>query len=217
MIARLQAAMLGPTRWRPGMRRFTTHALVLGTMGLAWAQPASAQNADSDSSTICDNYKTPAQVLGGLTSDKSATALEAKTCGLQSDDRSVRAVVLQQLLRGVATMSFNIEPQAKDTEGDNVIDRMPTFSTTNIQWAKDGRSFRGNGTTNRMGDVFGQFLGESIGVTFSAVIMAAAKEGEQNTPTSCSTTLSLLKGSSQLEGILRCPGIKPRFNISMGI
>ena len=116
----------------------------------------SLARADADT---CDNYKTPTQVLAGLSSEDPVAKLGAKTCGLNSDDASLRGVLLQQLLVGLSGMSFDLAAQPKDTEGEKLVDRFPSLVVSKIQWDKDGRVFSGDRIPKHVGRVQGQFFG----------------------------------------------------------
>lgn len=165
------------------------------------------------SAETCDNYKTPAQVWAAVTSDDPVAKLQAKTCGLNSDDPAVRGLIMQQLLVGLSTMSFDVNPQPKDTSGAQTINQLPQFVVTGMTWSKDGRTFAG-GYGN---SIVGQFLGQSLGIMFPNIAVKPLKDGDPPQTTSCSATLTLPKGATQLEGPLRCTGIAPRFLITLGI
>lgn len=159
----------------------------------------------------CDNFRTPAQVLAGLSSSDDVARLEAKTCGLKSDDPAVRGVLLQQLIVGINTMSFDVNPELKDSAGAQIVNELAQFMAVNIQWGKDGRSFVAEGF------VRGQFLGESLGINFPNVPLKPQKSGDAQQNTSCSATLTLPKDATEMTGTLRCTGIASRFVITLGL
>ena len=169
-------------------------------------------NADT-----CDNYKTPTQVLAGLSSEDAGAKLSAKTCGLNSNDPAVRGVLLQQLVVGLSSMSFDVAAQPRDTEGAKLVDRFPSLLVGAIQWGKDGRTFDGGGIPGHVGHVQGQFLGQSLGVAFTLIVVDPVKAGDPPQNTTCSATLTLPRGGTQLLGLLRCEGFAPRLQLSLGI
>lgn len=165
----------------------------------------------------CDNYKTPSQVLAGLTSENAAANLQAKTCGLNSSDRSVRGVVLQRLLVGVRTLSFTVVPKPEDNEGAALVDRLPALGVFSVDWGRDGKSFGGGGIGGQVGAVGGTFLGEGLQLTYTSVKIAADKPDGQPVFTSCDAHLTLPQGGAELSGDLRCSGFRARPIISLGL
>ena len=186
----------------------------LTTVTIATLLCGTATSAFADT---CENYKTPTQVLNGLASDDAGAKLSAKTCGLASSDPAVRGVVMQQLLVGVTTMSFDLAAQPRDTEGAQLVDRFPSLVVGGVTWSKDGRNFDAQGIRDHVGHVQGQFLGQSLGVAFTQVRVDPAKAGQQPQDTSCSATLTLPPGGTGLTGLMRCEGFAPRLQLSLGI
>jgi len=164
----------------------------------------------------CDNFKTPTQVLAGLTSTDPVAKLGAKTCGLSATDPVMRGVVLQNMLTGVNTMTFDVEAEPKDTSGAQIVNELPAMTADGITWSADGKTFFGRMVTpNNMSDVYGQFLGEDMSISFNRFGLQPATAGATQTLTSCTATLSMQPGASAMTGTLRCVGIAPRFVISL--
>ncbi len=165
----------------------------------------------------CDDYQTPYQVLAGLKSTDAVTRLVARDCGVNSESHAMRGVVLQNIIGGIAIMSFDVSVAQGDAEGAKQLDRIPALGATGIKWSDDGRTFEGPGNSGSSTKVSGHLLGESLGVNFYQVFIRPEKPGTNQNPTDCSATLALPKGGGQLTGTLRCGGIPARFVITMGM
>jgi len=157
----------------------------------------------------CSDYNTPQRVLAGMKSTDEIVKMDAQSCGFKSEDKTTRGVVVKSIISGLNQFIFNLEPPEDDLNQAQDIQKMPTFATSSVKWADDGRIF--TGTMVGGGEIRGQSLSESLSLNFYAMRLHSLKSGTQGDLLSCSAILGINVKTGRIEGPLHCVGLQDQY------
>lgn len=160
----------------------------------------------------CAGYVTDKEIVDALDGTDKLKQTRAEACGLTSDDRVVRGLVVRRLLSGGEVLNLTVSAPDGDKEAEAFMPKLPTFSANELKWSEDKRKFEGRANFQ---PARGMLIGEELSIVFEGQTVQAGKEGA-SVSVGCEAALKLTERRDGMDGTLRCTGVPHRFRARIG-
>lgn len=175
-------------------------------LAMSTCAPIGARAAD------CTGYATDKDVVEALDGPDKLKQARAEACGLKSDDRVIRALVVRKLVSGGEVLTLTVTAPEGDREAAAFMPKLPTFSAHELKWSQDRRKFEGRANFQ---PARGMLIGEELSIVFDGQTVYSGKEGA-SVSVGCEAALKLTEKRDGMDGTLRCTGVPHRFRAWIG-